>query len=61
MVIYYKAVVEGYIKDLCFDKTAITTIFDLKKLIQKYRVTYDSTEQIFIVHHKEKQQAQHAL
>ena len=39
MVIYHKAVVAGYIKDVCFDKTAITNIFSLKILIQQYRVT----------------------
>ena len=27
MVIYHKAVTEGYIKDVCFDKTSITKIF----------------------------------
>ena len=42
MVIDQKLVVEGYIKDVWFDKTAITNIFYLKNLIQKYRVTCDS-------------------
>ena len=54
MVIYQKAVEEGYIKDVWFDKTAITTIFEPKNLIQKHRVTYDSLEQMFIFHHEEK-------
>ena len=49
MVIDQKLVVEGYIKDVWFDKTAITNIFYLKNLIQKYRVTYDILDQIFIV------------
>ena len=53
MVIDQKLVVEGYIKDVWFDKTAITNIFYLKNLIQKYRVTYDSLDQMFIFHHKE--------
>ena len=34
MVIYNKAVVAGCIKDVWFDKTATTTIFSLKNLIQ---------------------------
>ena len=42
IVIYHKSVVAGYIKDVWFDKTAITNIFALKNLIQQYRVTYDS-------------------
>ena len=33
MVIDHKAVVSGYIKDVCFDKTAITNIFALKNLV----------------------------
>ena len=50
IVIYHKAVVAGCIKDLWFDKTAITNIFALKNLIQQYRVTYYSLDQMFIVH-----------
>ena len=34
MVIYHKAVVVGCIKDVWFDKTATTTIFSFKNLIQ---------------------------
>ena len=49
MAIYPKAVVVGYIKDVWFDKTAITNSFSLKNLIQQYRVTDDSLDQIFIV------------
>ena len=36
-----------------FDKTAITNIFDRKNMIQQYRVTYESLEQMFIVKHEE--------
>ena len=53
MVIYHKAVVAGYIKDVWFDKNAIPNIFALNNLIQQYRVTYDSLDQIFIVHREE--------
>ena len=48
MVIDHKLVVAGYIKDVCFYKTAITNIFSLKNLIQKYIVTYDSLDQIVL-------------
>ena len=53
MVIDNKEVVAGYIKDVLFDKTAITNIFYLKNLIHQYRVTYDSLDQMFIVHRNE--------
>ena len=53
MVIDNKEVVAGYIKDVLFDKTAITNIFYLKNLIHQYRVTYVSLDQMFIVHVKE--------
>ena len=52
MVIDHKAVVSGYIKDVWFDKTTITNIFYIKNLIQQYRVTYDSLDQIFIDNHE---------
>ena len=41
IVIYKKKVLAGYIKDVLFDKTAITNIFDLENLIQQYIVTYN--------------------
>ena len=52
MVIDHKAVVSGYIKDVWFDKTTITNIFYIKNLIQQYRVTYDSLDQMFIDNHE---------
>ena len=53
IVIYHKVVVAGDIKDVWFDKNAIPNIFALNNLIQQYRVTYDSLDQIFIVHREE--------
>ena len=53
MVIYNKAVIAGYIKDLWFENNAITNIFSLKNVIHQYRVTYDSLDQMFIFHRKE--------
>ena len=46
-------VVAVYIKDVWFDKTAITNIFGRKNMIQQYRVTYESLEQMFIFQHEE--------
>ena len=45
LVIYHKAVVEGYIKYVWFANTTITNNFPLKNLIQKCRVTYNSLRQ----------------
>ena len=53
MVIYHKAVVSGYTKDVLFDKTARNNIFDLKNPIQNYIVTCDSLYKMFIVHREE--------
>ena len=36
-----------------FSKYSITNIISLKKLIKKYRVTYDSIDQIFMVHRED--------
>ena len=52
-VIDHKVVVSVFIKDVWFDKTAINNIFALKNLIQKYKVTYDILDQIFIVQREE--------
>ena len=49
IVIDPKTVLAGYIKDVWFDKTDINNIFSLKNLIQQYRVTYYSLNQMFIV------------
>ena len=54
MVIYNKSVIAGYIKDLWFENNAIINIFSLKNLICQYRVTYNSLNQMFIVHREEK-------
>ena len=40
----------GYKQDLWFIKDAITEIIALKNLINQYRVTYDSIDQLFMVH-----------
>jgi hypothetical protein len=50
MVVTRKATMPGYNKDVWFSTRAITNIIALSNLIQKYRVTYDSDDNIFVVH-----------
>ena len=53
LLITYKAMVPGYKQDVCLRKYYITNIIALKTLIKKYRVTYDSIDQIFVVHRED--------
>ena len=46
----HKAAVPAYKQDLLFIKDTITNIIALKNLNKTYRVTYDSIDQIFVVH-----------
>jgi hypothetical protein len=50
MLVTHKAYMTGYHKTVWFSKKAITKIIALHKLIQQYRVTYDSDDLIFVVH-----------
>jgi hypothetical protein len=50
MVVTWKATMPGYNKDVWFSTRAITNIIALSNLIQKYRVTYDSDNKMFVVH-----------
>jgi hypothetical protein len=50
MTVNHKATIEGYKKKVWFSKDAITNIIALSNLIQQYHVTYDSRDQIFVVH-----------
>jgi len=50
MVVTRKATISGYHKQVWFSKRAITNIMALSNMIQQYRVTYDSDEQMFVVH-----------
>ena len=51
----HKAKVFGYKQYVWFSKDAITNIIYLKNLIDKYRVTYDSIDQIFMVHKEDQE------
>ena len=46
----HKATFPGYKHYVWFSKDAITNIISIKTLINKYRVTYDIMDQIFLVH-----------
>ena len=50
MVVTHKATMPGYHTDVWFDKKAITNILALRNVIKQYRVTYDSDDQMFVVH-----------
>jgi hypothetical protein len=54
MMVSHKATMKGYKSDVWFSKDAITNIIALSNLIKQYRVTYDSEDQMFVVH-REKQ------
>ena len=50
MVVNHKSKMVGYHKKIWFSKREITDIIALSNIIQKYRVTYDSEDKMFIVH-----------
>ena len=50
MVVNHKAVMAGYHTPVWYSEHAITNILALKNVIKQYRVTYDSDDQMFIVH-----------
>ena len=54
LVVTQKATVNRYKQDVCFSKDAITNKNPIKNLIKQYQVTYDSIDQIFVVHMEEK-------
>jgi hypothetical protein len=50
MVPTKKATMAGYHADVWYDRNAITNILALSNAIKQYRVTYDSEDQMFVVH-----------
>jgi hypothetical protein len=50
MTVNHKATMKGYHKKVWYSKDAITSIITLSNLIQQYHVTYDSRDQICVVH-----------
>ena len=53
MMVSHKATVAGYNHKVWYSKHAITNIIALSNLIQQYRVTYDSNDQMFVVHRED--------
>ena len=54
MVVTHKAKMAGYNKNIWFRKRAITNIIDLRNITQQCWVTYDSEDNMFIVHQEAK-------
>ena len=50
MTVTHKAKMAGYHAHVWYDKRAITNILALRNVIKQYRVTYDSDDQMFVVH-----------
>jgi uncharacterized protein YodC (DUF2158 family) len=50
MVVTKKAEMAGYNMHVWYDKNAITNILALSNVNKQYRVTYDSDDQMFVVH-----------
>ncbi len=52
LIAHHIANVTDYNEPVWFSKIAITNIFTLKNMKKQYRVTYDSSEETFLVHRK---------
>jgi hypothetical protein len=50
MTVRQQATIRGYEQKVWYSERAITNILALSNVIKQYRVTYDSDEQMFIVH-----------
>ena len=55
LAVTHKATVPGYKQYVWFNKDAITNKISLKNLINKYQVTYDIIDQIFVVHREDQE------
>jgi hypothetical protein len=53
MTVNHKTTMAGYKKKVWFSKDTITNIIAFSNLIQQYHVTYDSKDQIFVVHRED--------
>ena len=53
MLIVHKLKVSGYKPHVWFDQKSITNLIALKNLINKYRVTNNSLDDMFIIHKEE--------
>jgi hypothetical protein len=50
MTVRQQATIRGYEQKVWYSERAITNILALSNVFKQYRVTYDSDEQMFIVH-----------
>jgi hypothetical protein len=50
MEVKKQAIMPGYHAHVWYNKKAITNILSLSNVIKQYRVTYDSIDQMFVVH-----------
>jgi hypothetical protein len=50
MKVKKQAIMPGYHAHIWYNKKAITNILSLRNVIKQYRVTYDSNNQMFVVH-----------
>ena len=55
LAVAHKTTVTGYKQDVWFSKESITNTLSLKTFIKQYRVTYDSIDQIFVVHREDQE------
>jgi hypothetical protein len=49
-MVSHKASMKGHKNDVWFSKDAVTNAIALSDLIKQHRVTYDSKDQMFVVH-----------
>jgi hypothetical protein len=54
MKVKKQAIMPGYHAHIWYNKKAITNILSLRNVIKQYRVTYDSNNQMFVVHREPK-------
>jgi hypothetical protein len=52
MEVKKQAIMPGYHVHVWYNKKAITNILSLSNVIKQYRVTFDSNDQMFVVHRK---------
>ena len=57
LAVAHKTTVTGYKQDVWFSKESITNTLSLKTFIKQYRVTYDSIDQIFVVHREDQEKS----
>ena len=52
MEVKKQAIMPGYHMHMWYNKKVITNILFLSNMIKQYQVTYDSNDQVFVVHCK---------